>query len=55
MCETMIGGEGINISIENTDGFIAFQKEAIGILLDSSNFTLTWDNMVLWKMKYKGR
>ena len=43
MCETMIGGEGINISIENTDGFTTFQKEALDILLDSSIFTLTWD------------
>ncbi len=43
MCETVIGGEGINISIENTDGFTTFQKEAIDILLDSSIFTLTWD------------
>ena len=43
MCETVIGGEGINISIENTEGFNAFQKEAIDILLDSSIFTLTWD------------
>lgn len=43
MCETMIGGEGINISIENTDGFTAFQKEALDILLDSSIFTFTWD------------
>ena len=43
MCETVIGKEGINISIENTEGFTEFQKEAIEILLDSSIFTLTWD------------
>ncbi len=43
MCEAVIGGEGINISIENTEGFTAFQKEANDILLDSSIFTLTWD------------
>jgi len=29
MCETLIGGDNVNISIENTEGFTTFQKEAI--------------------------
>ncbi|MBE5968197.1 MAG: sugar phosphate isomerase/epimerase [Lachnospiraceae bacterium] len=43
MCEALIGGENINIAIENTEGYTTFQKEAIDILLESPVFTLTWD------------
>ena len=43
MCENLIGGDNINITIENTEGFTTFQKEAIDILLESPVFTLTWD------------
>lgn len=43
MCENMIGGYNIKIAIENTDGYTAFQKEAIDILLESPVFALTWD------------
>lgn len=43
MCETLIGGENVNIAIENTEGFTTFQKEAIDILLESPVFALTWD------------
>jgi len=43
MCETIIGGDNINIAIENTEGFTTFQKEAIDILLESPIFALTWD------------
>lgn len=43
MCETLIGRDNIIISIENTDGFTTFQKEAIDILLESPVFALTWD------------
>ena len=42
-CKAEIGSSPILISIENTDGFCGFQKEAIEILLESSHFSLTWD------------
>lgn len=43
LCEEEIGGSGIRISIENTDGFRSFEKEIIGRLLESPVFSLTWD------------
>ena len=43
MCEKEIGNEAIKISIENTDGYLDFEKKAIEYLLDSEVFTLTWD------------
>lgn len=43
LCEKHIGIEDIKISIENTDGFRAYEKDAIEYLLNSDVFTLTWD------------
>lgn len=43
LCEDRIGGNGIVVSIENTDGFTGFQRDAIGLLLESPVFSLTWD------------
>lgn len=43
MCEREIGDEPILISVENTDGYLSYQKEAIEILLESKVFSLTWD------------
>ena len=43
MCEELIGQENIKICIENTDGFLPFEKQAIEYLLASDIFALTWD------------
>lgn len=43
LCETVIGNCGIRIGIENCDGFREYQKEAMGILLESPVFGLTYD------------
>lgn len=43
MCETAIGDADIKICIENCDGYEAFQKEAIELLLKSKVFALTFD------------
>lgn len=43
ICENLIGRDNINITIENTEGYTAFQREAIDILLESPVFALTWD------------
>lgn len=43
LCENEIEKAPIVISIENTDGFAEFEKEAIDYLLQSPVFTLTWD------------
>ena len=43
MCEEEIAKEDIMISIENTDGFLPFQKKAIEALLESKVFSLTLD------------
>ena len=42
-CEEWIGDDDIRISIENTDGFHEYEKEAILFLLESPKFGLTWD------------
>lgn len=42
-CEEAIGDAGIRICIENTDGYHNYEKEAIGYLLESRVFGLTWD------------
>lgn len=42
-CEKAVGGSGIKICIENTDGYADFQLEAIDSLLQSSVFGLTFD------------
>ena len=43
MCEEAIGDSGIMICIENSNGFLPFQKEAICLLLESPVFGLTYD------------
>ncbi len=43
MCENVIGNSNIKICIENCNGYPDFQKEALGILLDSPVFGLTFD------------
>ena len=43
ICEDLIGGDKISITIENTEGYTAFQRDAIDILLESPVFALTWD------------
>lgn len=43
MCENVIGDADIKICIENCDGYVDFQKEAIELLLDSRAFALTFD------------
>lgn len=42
-CEDAVGASGILICVENSDGFTDFQKEALGLLLDSPTFALTFD------------
>ncbi|NLD52312.1 MAG: sugar phosphate isomerase/epimerase [Clostridiales bacterium] len=41
--EQMAGDDGPLISIENTGGWLPFQREAIDLLLESPAFCLTWD------------
>ena len=41
LCEQAIGQTGIKIGLENCDGFPAFQREAIDLLLSSPVFALT--------------
>lgn len=43
VCEKEIAGRNIIISIENTDGYLPFQKAGLDILLESKVFSLTWD------------
>lgn len=43
MCEQAIGESDIKISIENTDGYRAYEKTAVKHLLESKVFALTWD------------
>ena len=43
LCETWIGDSSIMIAVENTDGFRAYEKEAVSYLLESPKFGLTWD------------
>jgi len=42
-CARCIGDSGILMTIENTDGFTDFQKEALDLLLESDVFDLTLD------------
>ncbi len=42
-CEEWIGSSEIMIAVENTDGFLDFEKKAIDYLLESPKFALTWD------------
>ena len=43
LCEKWIGDSEIRIAVENTDGFLDYETEAIEYLLDSPRFGLTWD------------
>lgn len=43
MCEAEIGTHHLRICIENTDGYLEYQKEAVDLLLKSDVFALTWD------------
>ena len=43
LCEEWIGKDDIRIVIENTDGFRAYEKKAVELLLQSPVFGLTWD------------
>lgn len=43
LCEDAAKDSGIKVCIENTDGFMDFEKEAIDYLLQSEMFALTWD------------
>ena len=43
LCEEWIGDSDIIITIENTDGFRSYEKNAIEYLLGSDKFGLTWD------------
>lgn len=43
MCEDVAGNFDVKVCIENTDGYMDFEKEAIEELLQSHMFALTWD------------
>lgn len=43
LCEEWIEDKDIMIAVENTDGFRDYEKKAIGYLLESPKFGLTWD------------
>ncbi len=43
MCEKEAKDSEIVLTIENTDGFTSFEKEAVDLLVKSSHFGLTWD------------
>ncbi|MCI1981941.1 MAG: sugar phosphate isomerase/epimerase [Oscillospiraceae bacterium] len=42
-CEKAAGDSGVKLCVENTDGFLPFQKEGVKTLLESPVFGLTWD------------
>lgn len=43
LCGEWIGDAPIMITVENTDGFLPFEQEAIDLFLESPCFGLTWD------------
>ncbi len=43
LCEEWIGDSDVMIAVENTDGFRGYEQKAIGYLLESPKFGLTWD------------
>lgn len=43
LCEEWIGYSNLRITVENTDGFRGYEQKAIGYLLESPVFGLTWD------------
>ena len=43
MCTMAVGAQALHICIENTGGYLPFQKKALEILLESPVFGLTYD------------
>jgi sugar phosphate isomerase/epimerase len=43
VCEAAVAGSGVKICIENCGGFTGFQLDALGLLLESDAFGLTFD------------
>jgi Sugar phosphate isomerases/epimerases len=43
LCSEAVGASDIKISIENTDGYLEYEKTAMECLLKSEAFSLTWD------------
>ena len=43
LCHEWIGGAPVVISVENTDGFRTYEKNAVEMFLESPCFGLTWD------------
>lgn len=43
LCNEAVGDSDIKITIENTDGYLEYEKTAIECLLQSEVFSLTWD------------
>lgn len=43
MCEEEIGSSDIKVCVENTDGFTAYEKKVISLMLESEVFALTFD------------
>lgn len=43
VCEEEISGAPVRVCLENTDGWLDFQREAVELLLESEVFGLTWD------------
>ena len=43
LCAEWIGGAPVRIAVENTDGFLPFEREAVDLFLESPCFGLTWD------------
>ena len=43
LCEEWIGDAPVRIAVENTDGFRAYEQEALALYLESPCFGLTWD------------
>lgn len=43
LCEEWIADSDVMIAVENTDGFHDYEKKAIGYLLESPKFGMTWD------------
>lgn len=42
-CEDRIGGAEVRICVENSDGYLDFQREGLDLLLESPAFALTYD------------
>ncbi len=42
-CEDWIGDAPVMLAVENTDGFLPFERDAVDLFLESPCFGLTWD------------